>query len=283
MRIRVTAAAVFVAGAIAGVLFEHYIGSAKLLEWSGVRPALLHQARATHGRTEVSFEALRAKRTLVVLAFGQSNAANGGETPGPEHTAVYEFYRGRLYRARDPLLGADGEGGSIWLRLAAKAVESGSYDTVVLVPFAVSASEIARWAPQGNLHAALIATIVQAQRSGLHFTHLLWQQGEADAQQHTGEAEYRKHFLAMLAAIRRQGVDAPIYVARATRCDKIRASEALRRAQAGLHDPAAGIRAGPDTDTLGFAERYDGCHFSVEGLEKAADLWWDAVRPRQGR
>jgi len=29
---------------------------------------------------------------------------------------------------------------------------------------------------------------------------------------------------------------------------------------------------------LGFAERYDGCHFSTEGLERAADLWLDALQ-----
>jgi hypothetical protein len=43
-------------------------------------------------------------------------------------------------------------------------------------------------------------------------------------------------------------------------------------------DARAGILPGPDTDSIGFAERYDGCHFSTEGMEHAARLWLDAIR-----
>jgi hypothetical protein len=38
-----------------------------------------------------------------------------------------------------------------------------------------------------------------------------------------------------------------------------------------------GIFAGPDTDLLGYAYRYDGCHFSTEGLEAYADAWLTAI------
>jgi hypothetical protein len=287
MKLRTAIAGVIaglVAGTITGILIEHYIGTATIIDWSGLRQAtLIHQSRPTHDRTEAPLDTLRAKdavRTMVALVIGQSNAANSGETRGAELAGVYEHYRGRLYRARDPLLGADGTEGSIWLPLAGKALGSGSYDNVVLVPFAISTTEIARWAPGGNLHNALITTIRDAQRSGLRFTHLLWQQGEADAQRGTTEADYRNHFLAMLGAIRQLGIDAPIYVATSTFCSKARASKTIRRAQAGLIDEKAGIRAGPDTDTLTFAKRYDGCHFSTEGTEKAAQLWWQALQPR---
>jgi hypothetical protein len=178
------------------------------------------------------------------------------------------------------LLGADGSGGSVWLRLAAKAVESGAFDAAVIVTIALSTTEISRWAPGGSLHDALIARIEKAQASGLTFTHLLWQQGEADARLDTGEAAYRANFLAMLASMRKAGAGAPVYVAVATRCGKVRGHESVRGAQIALPDPAAGIRPGPDTDALGFADRYDGCHFSTEGVEKAANLWWEAIRPR---
>ena len=43
-------------------------------------------------------------------------------------------------------------------------------------------------------------------------------------------------------------------------------------------NPAAGVLAGPDLDTLGFADRYDGCHFSTEGRERAADLRLAALK-----
>ena len=272
-------AAVFAAGALAGVILERYVGTNAIIDWSGLRQsAFVHELRSTADRTEVPREILAGKRTMVVLAFGQSNAANGGETPGVGHPATYEFYNGRLYVARDPLLGGDDNGGSVWLRLAAKAVESQDFDAVVLVAIALSATEIARWAPGGSLHDALIARIRNAQAAGLRFTHLLWHQGESDARMGTDEATYRASFLAMLAAIRKAGADAPVYVAVATRCGKVRGYEPVRNAQIGLRDPAAGILGGPDTDALAFGDRYDGCHFSNEGMEKAAGLWWEAIR-----
>jgi hypothetical protein len=87
----------------------------------------------------------------------------------------------------------------------------------------------------------------------------------------------------MLAAIRNFGVSAPVYVARATRCAKVRPSEELQNAQGALVNPTKGVLAGPDLDILGFADRYDGCHFSTEGLERAADLWLAALKAAPAR
>jgi hypothetical protein len=261
-----------------GVVFERWVGTDAAIDWAGLRHKLtLYQTRSTADRVAVSLPAVAPGRTMVALVFGQSNAGNSGETRGPSYRNVFEYYRGRIYEARDPLLGATGDGGSVWTRLAVKAVASGAYDTVVLVPFAVGTAEIARFAPGGSLSDGLLGVIADARKNGLVFTHLLWDQGEADAHAKTSGAAYRQRFEAMVAAIRGLGVNAPIYVARATRCAKVRPSEELRNAQAALANPASGILAGPDLDALGFAARYDGCHFSTEGLERAADLWLDAL------
>lgn len=279
---RPIAACILVSALVAfggGVLFEHYLGANGVIDWTGLRDlSFVHRTRSTADRSPATLPASPPGRTMVALVFGQSNAGNGGETPGPPHPGVYELYRGRIYRAADPLLGAAGEGGSIWLRFAAKAIASGAYDAVVLVPFALGSANVARFAPGGGLHGGLMAAIAGAREQGLTFTHLLWQQGEMDAMMRTSGEAYREQFGAMLASIRRAGVDAPIYVARATRCARSRPSTEIGNAQSGLVDPASGILAGPDMDQLGFAERYDGCHFSTEGLERAAQLWQEAVR-----
>jgi hypothetical protein len=84
----------------------------------------------------------------------------------------------------------------------------------------------------------------------------------------------------MIRSLREQGVDAPIYVSIATRCGRVHPNESIRQAQRAVIDPSAGILTGPDTDTLGFAQRYDGCHFSTEGLDAAAELWLQAIQGR---
>ncbi|MCC6532905.1 MAG: hypothetical protein IT531_10175 [Burkholderiales bacterium] len=266
-------------GAAGGILFERYVGTGQLIDWSGMRHVVIAlMPRDLADRAEVPKPAVVPERTMVALAFGQSNAANSGETLAPEHPGVYEFHRGRFYSARDPLLGADGNRGSVWLPLAAAAIRSGGFDSVILVPFAIGATEIRRWAPGGNLHARLLALIADARAAGLEFTHLLWHHGEGDAIAGTAGEAYAADLRAMIRSLRSQGVGAPIYVSLATRCARVRVDEAIRAAQRSVIDPAERILPGPDTDVLGFGERYDGCHFSTEGIERAAELWLQAIR-----
>ncbi|MCS6772585.1 MAG: sialate O-acetylesterase [Anaerolineae bacterium] len=222
-------------------------------------------------------------RTMVALVFGQSNAANWGETRHRAHPRVRAFFRGKWSPAVDPLPGADGTGGSVWTRLGDKLIAAGLYDRVVWVPAAIGGTEIAQWAPGGRLHKDLLRNVREAHRAGLVFTHLLWQQGESDAYLGTPPEVYQRHFVEMLEAIRALGVSAPVFVALATRCGEYPPNEAIRSAQSGLVNPAARIFLGPDADQLGETYRYDGCHFSTEGLEAMADLWLDVLRAHAAR
>jgi hypothetical protein len=54
-------------------------------------------------------------------------------------------------------------------------------------------------------------------------------------------------------------------------------NEVIRSAQRAVVDLALGIFAGPDTDTIGVADRYDGCHMAQSGLIKHASLWVEAL------
>jgi Carbohydrate esterase, sialic acid-specific acetylesterase len=139
-------------------------------------------------------------------------------------------------------------------------------------------SQIARWKSDGDLHPRIIGVIDEVKAKRLTITHLLWHQGEQDAHLKTSKDEYKKMFLDMLSSIRKQGVNAPIYVSIATRCQKERGNLEIQQAQAELIDRPMGIYPGPNTDLLGFAYRYDGCHFSDEGLEHAAALWLQALK-----
>ena len=62
----------------------------------------------------------------------------------------------------------------------------------------------------------------------------------------------------------------------------MRGSDAIRSAQSALVNPPAGILPGPDTDALGFADRYDGCHFSTEGLENNRKPVVERDKPKTG-
>jgi len=89
---------------------------------------------------------------------------------------------------------------------------------------------------------------------------------------------YRTSFLALAQSIRNLGTDAPIYVARATRCENL-VNRGINAAQRELGQSYAelGLRPGPDTDTLMGPTWRDGCHFTQAGLVRHAGMWFDVL------
>lgn len=223
-----------------------------------------------------------AGKTMVVLALGQSNTGNHGETLYRCRRPVANLFRGRCYRAEDPLLGPTGDRGSAWTRLGDMVIDAGLYDRVVIIPIGVGSTRVDDWAPGGYLHPRVTAAIGDAHRAGLAITHVFWILGgsepmtDGDA---ANRAHYRKSFLTLVKSMRDMGVPAPVYVAVGTR-NPGAFNRDIQRAQRELVDPAGGILAGPDTDALhAVAEnRWEEVHFTHIGLERHAHAWLDAVR-----
>src|SRR5690242_9102728 len=127
-----------------------------------------------------------AGRTLVLVPFGQSNAANHGGTGYAARGNVVNFYLqdALCYKAVDPLLGASTFAppnvGSIWGRLGDMLLASGRWDRIVIAPIAVQATSVAEWAPGGDMNPR-IRKVYDALRSrGLTPDAFLWIQGELD-------------------------------------------------------------------------------------------------------
>tara|TARA_R110002167_G_scaffold35698_1_gene113779 strand:+ start:52 stop:993 length:942 start_codon:yes stop_codon:yes gene_type:complete len=233
----------------------------------------------TLGREELACRELPAD-SLVLVLFGQSNAGNSGAGRFGAVEGVYNYNHldGRCYRARDPLLGATGNGGTPWLPLAQAIIRHSLSEAVVLAPIAVGQTRVAQWAPGGNLHGRIGRVLDGLRAAGLPVGKLLWHQGESDGA--TSTREYEEAFLRMAASIRDAGEAAPIHVAVATRCQG-EPNPAVRRAQQRLPMLMPGLRAGPDTDGLAGPRWRVGCHFTQEGLRRHADLWFSALYPME--
>ncbi len=232
----------------------------------------------TVGRVPVGRDEIHQGRTAVLLIFGQSNGANSGSAPFTPTRRVLNFnlFDGRCYVAKDPLLGCTEQQGNFASRLGEKLIAGGHFDTVVLAPISVGGSRIEEWTTGGARHRRLQIAIQRAKDLGLTFTHLLWHQGESDANDRPDGKQYARCFMDIVDALRRYGVEAPIYVAQATVCES-GPNEAIRAAQQSVVDPARGIYAGPDTDRLGAEYRFDGCHMNEAGLVRHAELWLDVL------
>lgn len=255
------AIAILLVGFVSGMLFQklHLVG-----KW-----------RAKHSvpdaaviRQEVLVSSVPSRR-FVIVAAGQSNAGNSGETRYTPTNAVFNLYAGKLYRATDPLLGASGNGGSVWGRMADALIAKGECDAVVIALAAMGGTGIRRWEDGGELHPLILHALDDCKSAGLTVTHILWHQGERDASDWMRGSDYQASFRSIVCAIRKRGVAAPVYVSVATRNGNTTSTE-LAAAQAGLVDDA-GIFAGPDTDTI--TARFDEMHFSTTGLTQASELW----------
>ncbi len=236
----------------------------------------------TGGRKKVPCGDVRGGRTMVALAFGQSNSGNHGETLYAPKKAVFNFFNGRCYRAADPLLGATGDGGSVWTRLGDLLVGQGLYDRVVFISIGVGTTTIDQWATGGYLHRRILKAIEQSRASGLEITHLFWVQGGSEPRtrgDRDNREHYRKCFNDMIGSIRARGVKAPVYIGIATYTDTGPIPD-IADAQRELADQEKKIYVGADNDVLyeDPENRWEGVHLSHRGLQLCSQAWFEAIR-----
>lgn len=236
----------------------------------------------TTRRTPADLELISSGKVMVAFAFGQSNSANFGETAYRPRRGAYNYYRGSLYRAEDPLLGAAGLMGSVWTRLADMMVEAGIYERVVFINTGIGATSAECWSEK-DCSLYLRETLADLKMHNIKLTHILWHQGEQDNFTKTGRVTYKKHMTKILSIFREYGQDAPMYVCiasynpMASKKDGY-ISKSIRQGQMEFINENRGVLLGPDTDSLVSKEyRYDGVHFSTAGLESFAKLWFNAI------
>lgn len=231
----------------------------------------------TTNRHEVDCTSIRDD-AAIFLIMGQSNAANSGDTRYKARRDVINlnWADGKCYHAEDPLLGTDGDGGTIWTRLGDELIENGDYKQVVLVDIAVSGTRIRIWAgPEGpSRHAVEAATALR--RYGRRFTHVLWHQGESDWE--TPTDIYVRLFQTMADYLHSNGIDAPIFVAQTTLCLGRHAPN-VKEAQIQLPTLMDNVFAGANADSVDrLRDRQDDlCHFKETGLAQLAHLWREAL------
>lgn len=219
-------------------------------------------------------------RTGVLLAFGQSNAANNAE--GQLRTAhpakVLNYFDGRCYVARLPLFGASGSNGEYITLIGDKLIEKGIYDSVVIISSGIGESSITRWKKGGGLNEMPIDTLDSANKD-FTTTDVIWHQGESDAAHGLSSRDYITMFDSLTESIEEIGVEAPYFISVGTMCGdpRIGYPNTISDAQNALIDNTK-IFLGANTDELvSENDRYDGCHFGIRGQIVAADAFAKSI------
>jgi hypothetical protein len=209
---------------------------------------------------------------MVAVVFGQSNSANYLGHRNASRRVV-NYFGGRCYLAQDPLLGATGPAGSVWVLLGEMLLDAGDYDSVVLIPVGMGGTSIMRWREGGDLNMLLSRELSSSRYTPTHF---LWHQGESDSGATSGR-EYEAGLRELIETTRRYAPQSSFYVSIASFNGRI--DQGIRAAQLRVVDSAKRVFAGPDTDTLtALEDRHDGLHFSMIGQRKFAGMWLQALR-----
>ena len=215
----------------------------------------------------------QTQRTGLLFAFGQSNSANNAayKFKKTELNGVVNYFNGKCYVAKSPLLGATGSGGE-WISLTArKLIENRTYDNVVVVSSGIGGTPIDRWGSGNDLNEMVLNVLADLTKN-YKVTDIIWHQGESD-RKFTGTKVYEHYFRTLVDNIRGLQINAPIFISIASVCG---ASEGwnypnkITEAQT-LLAKENGIELGINTDELiPISLRYDMCHFGKQAQEKAA-------------
>jgi hypothetical protein len=243
---------------------------------------------------------------LKLFVWGQSIAANAGygryAARNTDKTFVYA--NGNYYPCVDPIVGAEGGGGSVWSRLAdsilGRPMNKTTVSQVVIGCCAQGSTSINDWTPGGSEAPRLLRCLSDYIANVGQPTHLAYSQGESDVAALRTE-QWLDRWQAMLASVRNVGCTSKIWTSIETICNLRTADdpfdegvirttpdlyikieigrESIRAAQrlAGALGPDT--RRGPNLDLIDWHLRAcgDGCHFGERGLAMAAQAWASAL------
>lgn len=227
---------------------------------------------------------VNAGKVMIFLAFGQSNSADYGDGEYVcRNKEIYNYYKGNLYRAKEPLLGADGAGVSVWTRLADMLIDSGVYKKVIIVPCGIGSTSVQCWA-EGSCKIQLLKTLEYLKKDNIKLTDIFWDQGETDNVDKTTKAEYKARLKTVIKLIRDKHVNAPFFSSITGYCPfgndyPMGIDTNITQAQHEVINEVDNVKLGPNTDSLNLAYyRYNYLHFTEKGLDKLALAWYKSIK-----
>lgn len=224
-------------------------------------------------------------KTIVAFVFGQSNSANGaGERFQANSKNVFNYFDNHYYIATDPLLGATGNAGSMWTITANKLIEKNIADKIILIAAGVGGTSVKLWRNGGELNKMLENRLKETQGNNIQITHFLWHQGESDNGIY--ESEYENGLTEVITLTQRYYPNSKFFVSQAsahcpnTSSDDGFSSASILKSQRDV-TKLKNVFLGPNTDLINANDRWDGCHLSGRGVEKASNDWVKLIQSPQ--
>ena len=215
-------------------------------------------------------------KSAVFLIIGQSNAANYGERLFSSEEKIYSYHKGKILKAKDPLPGASGKKGSIWIPFSEILIQNQICDQVLLVNIAEGSSTVSDWAVNGKYQKKLTGTLYELENIDLLPDFIIWQQGEEDNLLQTSFDTYKMKLQGIITELNRKTNRASIIISLTSFSPRSRTpvNTSIRSAQQEIIRENKNVFAGPDTDLYSGPDyRFDGIHLSEAGMIKIAGDW----------
>lgn len=253
---------------LVGILWQRYYGVHQLLLDIGIRTI-----EFSDSSTRIKKDISTLKKPFVIIVAGQSNVANTVSSLSKSSPNIYNFYDNTLYHAQDPLLGATGKQGSLWIEVGEQILAKTKYSEVVLINIARNNSSISDWVNDGKFNNLIVQALNSSALSGLKPNVLLWGQGERDAIDNMKKSDYHKMLTNLVTNTNKKERSIPIIISLSSRCFSNAENNNIRQAQMKTIQRFNFVFQGPDTDKLGTDYRYDDCHFNTKGKKINSKLW----------
>ena len=223
-------------------------------------------------RKEVSCP--KAADGFIVVGFGQSNSANSaGHRFASTKSNVLNLFNGKCYEAIDPMLGATGHRGSVWISFAEKLGEVDK--TIVLSTFGVNGTRVEQWLNKNDLNPFYRENIESLKSVYPNPNIVVWIQGESDTG--TDKSLFTKQLREWMSTVRKDLPNTQILMTGTSYCDGAKSDEVVA-AQKDAAEYVGASFIGSTDNLVGISERYDDCHFSEQGIRKLAEFLVGGVK-----
>ena len=232
-----------------------------------------------YNNKQVSFDDIdyNSNNSLIFITYGQSNSANSGENNNLYSSKynVYMTYKGDIYNYKDPSIGAQGFGSSVWGILGEKLIKrsDGKIQNVFFTNAGVAGQKIENLISDKD---GFLNYFLSEFRSTLYnfgkIDGILFHHGESN---NKNPDFYYESFSFLLDSINNI-INVPIYLSQASYCNNVFSEELIGIQNRLIIDKELVLR-GPNSDSLRDGYRYDDCHFNTKGLSKLSELWYQSI------
>ena len=206
---------------------------------------------------------------LIVIGFGQSNSANHtGHRFNSEDNSIINFWDGVCFQAKDPMIGATGYQGSIWIPLA-KKLRKKKGQKIVVATFGVQGTFIQQWLEDKELTKFYDFNLFKLKKAYSYPDTAFWIQGENEI--NTIPNDLRKYYNKFFSQFLSKFPKTSLYVTGTSYCNGIQNKNVIK-IQKETAEKSGAIYVGETDSILGAKFRYDDCHYSEKGVDELSSM-----------